>query len=326
MKTLVVLAALATCVAARNSSTEYSTKSGIRTWVDPETPSDRQMYLSSRGRQWELVMSDEFNVANRSFRPGDDHMWTSLDKPDGVNGALEVYAHNMTSTKCDSDGTCYFYIETDTANETVSVYNMYTHPPGYQNASFYYRAAMVQSWNKFCFQGGMLEVRAQLPGAVSKASNNPDLALGASGQVTDTSYYPTWPGIWMMGNLGRAIFSGSTNRMWPFSYDKCEPELFDPTNQRISACDDSPGYGLNPNQGRGAPEIDLLEGGGLAISSSLQIAPGMPSDFRLFAADAKGVDVTNPYCVYTYDCKTQGANLIDVPTAYYEQQRGHKSW
>ncbi|KAL7687536.1 putative beta-glucan synthesis-associated, SKN1 [Plasmopara halstedii] len=37
----------------------------------------------------------------------------------------------------------------------------------------------------------------------------------------------------MMGNLGRAIFSASTNRMWPFSYNKCEPDLFDPKNQRI---------------------------------------------------------------------------------------------
>ncbi|KAG6952604.1 hypothetical protein JG687_00012908 [Phytophthora cactorum] len=317
-----------TLVAGKNSSasSEYPTKSGIKTWVDPDTPNDRQMYTSSRGRQWELVMSDEFNVANRSFQPGDDHMWTSLDKPDGVNGALEIYAHNMTGTKCDDDGTCYFYIEVDSDNYTVSVYNMYKHPPGYQNSTFFYRAAMVQSWNKFCFQGGMLEVRAQLPGAVSTASGNPDLALGKNGQVTDTSYYPTWPGIWMMGNLGRAIFSGSTNRMWPFSYDRCEPEIFDPSNQRINACDDDPGYGLNPNQGRGAPEIDLLEGGGLAISSSLQIAPGMPSDFRLFPADTKGVDATNPYCVYAYNCKTDGANLIDVPTDYYEQERGHKSW
>ncbi|KAF4320440.1 hypothetical protein JM18_003567 [Phytophthora kernoviae] len=315
-------------VAGKNSSstTEYPSKSGLKPWVDPDTPTNRHMYTSSRGRPWQLVMSDEFNVANRSFRPGDDHMWTSLEKPDGVNGALEVYSHNMTSTKCDDDGTCYFYIETASDNVTISAYNMYKHPPGYENVTFYYRAAMVQSWNKFCFQGGMLEVRSQLPGAVSKASGNPDLALGKSKQVTDTTYYPTWPGIWMMGNLGRAIFSGSTNRMWPFSYDKCEPEIFDPINQRISACDDDPGYGMNANQGRGAPEIDLLEGGGLAISSSLQIAPGMPTDFRLFPADAKGVDATNPYCVYTYDCKTDGANLIDVPASYYKKERGHKSW
>ncbi|EEY56266.1 beta-glucan synthesis-associated protein, putative [Phytophthora infestans T30-4] len=251
-------------------------------------------------------MSDEFNVANRSFRPGDDHLWTSLDKPDGVNGALEIYAHNMTSTKCDGD-TCYFYIEVSDEPQTISVYNMYTYPPGFEDAYFYYRAGMVQSWNKFRFQGGLLEVKAQLP-------------------VATKAYYPTWPGIWMMGNLGRAIFSASTNRMWPFSYNKCEPDVFNPEFQRIGACDDDPGYELNPIQGRGAPEIDVLEGGGLAISSSLQIAPGMPTDFRLFPADAKGADATSPFCVYSYDCKTKGANVIDVPTSYFQQMRGHKSW
>ncbi|CAI5723524.1 unnamed protein product [Hyaloperonospora brassicae] len=321
-------ATLSTVLAAKKDFTgaTYPTKSGIKIWVDPETPAERHEYVSSRGRKWDLVMSDEYNVANRSFRPGDDHIWTSLEKPDGVNGALEIYSHNMTSTKCDSDGTCYFYIKITDEVNVFKVYNMYTHPPGYENAYFYYRAAMVQSWNKFCFQGGMLEVRAQLPGAVSKESGNPDLALGESGQVKTTEFYPTWPGIWMMGNLGRAIFSASTNRMWPYSYDKCEPDVFNPENQRISACNDNPGYGLNPNQGRGAPEIDLLEGGGLAISSSLQIAPGMPTDFRLFPADAGGADAADPFCVYKYSCMTPGANLIDVPASHYKKKRGHKSW
>ncbi|EEY58642.1 uncharacterized protein PITG_10755 [Phytophthora infestans T30-4] len=180
-------------------------------------------------------MSVEFNTLNRSFRPGDDHIWTSLEKPDGVNGAMELYSHNMTSTMCDDDGTCFFYIKAVDEVNVIHVYNMYTHPPGYVDAYFFYRAAMVQSWNKFCFQGGMLDVRAQLPGAVTEASGNPDLALGKNGKVKTTKYYPTWPGIWMMGNLGRAIFSASTNRMWPFSYDRCELDVFDPANQRISA-------------------------------------------------------------------------------------------
>ncbi|ETM44358.1 hypothetical protein L914_10389 [Phytophthora nicotianae] len=311
-------------VAAANQK-EYPTKSGLRAWVDPATPASAQSITTSRGEKWQLVMSDEFNTANRSFRPGDDHLWTSLEKPDGVNGALEVYSHNMTSTKCDADGTCYFYIEAIDDVSEITVYNAYLNPPQYENVSFFYRAGMVQSWNKFCYQGGLMEVRAQLPGALSKNSGNPDLALGKSGRVTSGSYYPTWPGIWMMGNLGRAIFSASTSRMWPFSYNKCEPDIFDPRNQRISACDDDPGYGLNPNQGRGAPEIDILEGGGVAISSSLQIAPGMPSDFRLFPAEEK-YDAKNIYCVYQYNCETPGANLIDIPTTYYEKERGHKSW
>lgn len=332
MKVVTALSYLLACTlavvppSARGATTQtYETRSKIKQWVDPATPEDRWMYTSSRGREWELVMSDEFNTKGRAFRPGQDHLWTSLEKPDGVNGALEIYSHNMTSTACDDDGTCYFFIQVVEDEQDVRVYNAHRHPPAYETAHFYYRSAMVQSWNKFCFQGGMLEVRAQLPGAVSSHSGNPDLKLGKNGPATTNQYYPTWPGIWMMGNLGRAIFSASTNRMWPFSYNKCEPDVFEPSNQRISACDSNPKHGLNPNQGRGAPEIDLFEGSGKLISASLQIAPGMPNDFRLFPASLE-LDAAKMYCVYFYDCKTKGANYIDVPTSYYMEKRGHKSW
>ncbi|KAI9985877.1 hypothetical protein PInf_024660 [Phytophthora infestans] len=265
-------------------------------------------------------MSDEFNTAGSSFEPGDDHLWTSIDKADSVNSALEIYMHNMTGTQCNGDD-CYFYIEADTGETVLTLWDDYLSPAGYEDVTFYYKAAMVQSWNKFCFQGGMIEVRAQLPGAVTNASGNPDVKTG-SGSVRASSidYYPTWPGIWMMGNLGRAIFSASTARMWPFSYNECNATIFDSQNQRISACNDDPGHGLNANQGRGAPEIDILEGGGTAISSSVQVGPGMPEDFRLIA------DAESSYCFYTYDCATEGANSIDVPKAYYENLRGHKSW
>jgi beta-glucanase (GH16 family) len=303
------------------AKTSYATKSGILPWVDPATPDDYQTYISSRGDTWELTMSDEFNTPNRSFEPGEDHMWTSIDKPDGVNAALEVYSHNMTSTECDDDDNCYFYIEAMEDDINVTVWNDYITPPGYQDVSFYYRAGMVQSWNKFCFQGGMIETRVQLPGAVSASSGNPDIESGEeSVQTTTIGYYPTWPGIWMMGNLGRAIFSASTSRMWPYSYNECNETIFESQNQRISACDDDPGSGMNPNQGRGAPEIDILEGGGTAISSSIQLGPGMPEDFRMIA------DNTSYSCMYTYDCTTEGANNVDVPTAYYEELRGYKSW
>ncbi|GAB9463562.1 Beta-glucan synthesis-associated protein [Globisporangium polare] len=307
----------------RVDAAEFEAKSGIRTWVDPATPDDRQTYVSSRGDTWELVMSDEFNMANRSFASGDDHIWTSLEKPDGVNAALEVYSHNMTSTACDDDGTCYFYIKSVDEVTNVTVWNDYASPAGYETVTFYYRSGMVQSWNKFCFQGGLVEVRAQLPGAVSSASGNPDLDGGSSARAETIKYYPTWPGIWMMGNLGRAIFSASTSRMWPFSYDKCDDAVFNSTNQRISACDDDPGSGLNPNQGRGAPEIDILEGGGSAISASVQVGPGMPTDFRTIYPS----NDSSSSCIYTSTCETKGANAPGIPAAVYEAARpDHKTW
>jgi hypothetical protein len=182
---------------------------------------------------------------------------------------------------------------------------------------------MLQTWNKFCFQGGMLEVRAQLPSVASNDTLNPDRGNGNTARAETTKFYPTWPGIWLMGNLGRALFSSSTARMWPFSYNECNESVFDSSNQRISACNSTPGHGLNPNQGRGAVEIDLLEGGGVAISSSIQIAPGMPSDYRRAAWNESLGDYS--YCMYSQECATIGANLPGVPTAYYESL-GHQSW
>ncbi|TYZ63963.1 hypothetical protein PybrP1_004205 [[Pythium] brassicae (nom. inval.)] len=285
------IAVVATTAAARNDSRgaraeprQFKTKSGIGVWVDPDTPEDRQ--------------------------------------PDGVNAALEIYAHDMTSTACDADGTCYFYIKSQDEVNKLTVWNDYINPPGYQNVTFYYRAAMVQSWNKFCFQGGMVEVSTKLPGIVDADSGNPDVAGGPSARVKALKYYPTWPGIWMMGNLGRAIFSASNTRMWPFSYNECNDKVFKSSNQRISACDADPGHGLNPNQGRGAPEIDIIEGAGNEISTSMQVGPGMPRDFRIIYPS----DDPAPGCVYTGTCKTQGANTPDVPAEYYASLRDHKTW
>jgi hypothetical protein len=187
----------------------------------------------------------------------------------------------------------------------------------------YYRAGSIQSWNKFCFQGGMVEVRVQLPGGVSSMSKNPDLKKSSKTRVTSSSYYPTWPGVWFMGNLGRALFSASTSRMWPFSYDECDERVFNSSNQRISACDPDPGSGMNPYQGRGAPEIDLLEGGGTAISSSIQIGPGMPTEYRRVDMNLTAGD--SYVCIYGKYCTTEGANDVGVPTELYGERK-YQSW
>ncbi len=65
-----------------------------------------------------------------------------------------------------------------------------------------FRGGMVNSWNKFCFSGGVVEVRLRLPGK------------------SDVS--GLWPAFWLMGNLGRATYEHSTNMMWPWSYNRCD--------------------------------------------------------------------------------------------------------
>ncbi|KAE8972929.1 hypothetical protein PR002_g26356 [Phytophthora rubi] len=65
----------------------------------------------------------------------------------------------MTSVECDDDeeGLCYLQIKSIDEVNNITVWNSYLRPPAYQNSTFYYRSGMLQTWNKFCFQGGMLE-------------------------------------------------------------------------------------------------------------------------------------------------------------------------
>jgi len=87
--------------------------------------------------------------------------------------------------------------------------------------------------------------------------------------------------------LARATYVGSTDWMWPWSYDKCDRSR--QKTQEINACEPLPHYGLDPFTGRGAPEIDLLEAmpgkGTMAyglkkpyFSASYQVAPGKPKN------------------------------------------------
>jgi hypothetical protein len=125
---------------------------------------------------------------------------------------------------------------------------------------------MVQGWNKFCMTGGIVEISAKLPG--------------------DPTTGGLWPALWMLGNLARATYVGSSNYIWPYSYNQCDEK--NRQSQKISACSKVGHFGMEPGIGRGSPEIDILEammGGPEALpstnitrpyfSTSLQIAPGL---------------------------------------------------
>lgn len=133
-----------------------------------------------------------------------------------------------------------------------------------------YQSAMIQGWNKFCFTGGILEIKAKLPGYAH---------IGG-----------LWPAMWLLGNLARGTYVGSSNNVWPWSYDKCDRTK--QSRQRFSACNKVVHYDFHPLEGRGAPEIDLLEAmpGKQELkntpvhlpyfSTSLQISPGSPDVTR----------------------------------------------
>ncbi|CAK4080544.1 unnamed protein product [Aphanomyces euteiches] len=265
-------------------------------------------------------MSDEFEQPGRLFKAGHDHLWTALDLPDGVNAALGWYNSSNVYT---TEGKLVIRVDEGPRNATY--FNQWLDSPQYETRVLHYTAAMIQSWNKFCIQGGLIEVSVKLPGAVDSKSWNPHVQhkLNPKTVISNIRFYPTWPGIWLMGNLGRALFLGSTSRMWPWSFDECDPELA--MHQRINACNSTPGYGLNPRQGRGAPEIDVLEGGGTAISSSIHVSPGMPDEFRRIPPNSKAPYWDSSFCFYNNNCRTPGANIADAPTDTFAH-RGHPSW
>ncbi|KAG5654257.1 hypothetical protein H0H81_005500 [Sphagnurus paluster] len=217
---------------------------GLPTLIDSTTPQSAYTRTGSDGKKYNLVFSDEFNTEGRTFYPGDDPFWEAVDLHYWPTGDLEWYDPSAITTE---GGSLVITLSEETIN----------------NLNF--KSGMMQSWNKLCFSTGYVEVSVSLPG---------------SPQVPGL-----WPGVWSMGNLGRAGYGATTEGMWPYSYDSCDLGTFpnqtstDGTpaaaatgapgggplsylpGQRLSACtcpgSDHPGPKVS--NGRGVPEIDILE-------------------------------------------------------------------
>ncbi|KAE9353701.1 Callose synthase 7 [Phytophthora fragariae] len=241
-----------------------------RHWIDPDT--DPKFYNISvpkgpynfGGRlndtmEYKLIFSDEFNSSKRTFEAGFDSKWTAVNIRDTTNMGQHFFLPQA--------------VQIDKGNLIIT-----TSKPKHRYRGTKYVSGSVQTWNKFCYTGGYVEVRAILPGK-----------WGIPG---------TWPAIWLMGNLGRAPFPGSLEDTWPWSFDVCAPfiEKGQKVKQKINACGNLTDkhdkgsyperYGLNPFQGRGASEIDVIEAQIKArdepayISTSLQIRPSVYDDLR----------------------------------------------
>lgn len=181
-------------------------------------------------------MSDEFNTPNRTFTDGHDPVWTALDKSDDDSNAAgggSQQFYNSSQVTTTDDG----MLKISTIIDKTMWTRLDSVKKTYKKEETYFKSGMVQSWEKFCFTGGILEVDVILPG---------DPYIGG-----------LWPAIWMLGNLGRATYEASTNNIWPWSFDTCDRTL--QPAQKISACNAQNHYGMHPFQGRGATEIDVIE-------------------------------------------------------------------
>eukprot|EP01084_Bolivina_argentea_P232183 391380_1 len=240
-------------------------------WIDPATNVEDYTFKSRvDGRVHKLVMSDEFETEGRLFKDGCDPTWTAeTHQDDSMNsaglGALHYYNYSYASTK---EG--LLDIKTTSEKTRWRGYNPYKRK--YETLEKEFRSALLSSWNKFCFTGGIIEARMKLPGKARVGG--------------------LWPAFWLLGNLGRATYEGSTNLVWPWSFDVCDREL--QPAQEISACNAVKHFGFNPKQGRGSTEIDIVEVMPGAMpeklpkwdtvgkpyqSFTLQVAPGI-SDHR----------------------------------------------
>jgi len=209
------------------------------------------------------VFSDEFNVPHRTFHDGHDPRWTALEKNDYTNDAQHYYSGDNAYT--DTEGN--LVIKSEASDTTIVGFNDVQYKK--ERVTKHFKSAMLQSWNKFCFTGGVMEAEMALPGKHDVGG--------------------LWPAFWLLGNLARHTYVGSSEHVWPWSSSVCTEKS--KTAQLISACDRVEHFGLHKGVGRGAPEIDIFEvqAGSIKantgnflkmpvgqpfMSSSYQVAPG----------------------------------------------------
>eukprot|EP00759_Apiculatamorpha_spiralis_P056286 PhF_6_TR7991/c0_g1_i1/m.12266 len=314
-------------------------------WIDPATPTSA-LRKNISNVSHVLVFSDEFvENSSRSFEYGHDAKWDALTHWYSGTGDDECYVPEGATLR---NGSLYISLE------NTIVYDMMT------NKQCLFRSAMLQTWNKFCFTGGFVDVKVQQPGTAD--------------------YGGLWSAVFMLGNLCRAGFEASTEGLWPYTYSQCDaaagsqddwfpkviPRVYNAitqtytngtpskglSGQTYSSCrtfQDVPQYNWEPYVARGCPEIDVFElivpydkaswvafrnpTTGAFITQSLQLGPKIPMNTRHgggLTGDCPG-DCTTKILTEADGLKVTGEN-VDGPTccgtvhpAYYYCMPGNRN-
>lgn len=142
-------------------------------WIDPDTPQNARKVVSypelpfrnDQEREFDLVFSDEFETDGRTMNDGQDPRWTALNSDDLTNNPLHWYSHdNVKTTNGVLNITLDVHPRTFTYTDKTRDQIKQNETGKDVNVTKEFRSGMVQSWNKFCFTGGIIEISAKLPG------------------------------------------------------------------------------------------------------------------------------------------------------------------
>ncbi|KAF9538294.1 hypothetical protein EC957_006942 [Mortierella hygrophila] len=222
------------------TATSTVVKTAMRGMVDEDTPQEKRTTVAKDGGLWDLVFSDEFNLDGRSFAPGQDPHWEAVDLPASTAmKTLENYSSDQVTTK---NGQLEITLQRDPAHPSPSGAK-FQKRDGSSSSAWKYTSGMLQSWNKMCFQGGILEVAVSLPGSPTKAGLKPR--------------------VFVLGNLARYGYPASMAGVYPSSSStssspQCNLTSTNSTVQRLNGCSAATNATLG-HKSRGAPEMTLLE-------------------------------------------------------------------
>ncbi|KAH6913815.1 glycoside hydrolase family 16 protein [Coprinopsis sp. MPI-PUGE-AT-0042] len=223
---------------------------GLHSLIDKDTPKSAYTRPSwnDNSVEMQLVFSDEFNVDNRSFYPGDDPFWEAEDMHYWATGNLEWYDPAAVTTRGGS--------------LVITLREKATH-------NLNYESGLLSSWNKFCFTGGYIETSVMLPGANNILGLWP--AIWTMGNLGRAGYGATLEGVWPysydscdVGTVSNQTINGRPAAATENGAAQNGALSFLP-GQRLSRCTcdgeahPGPKHADGTFVGRSAPEIDIFE-------------------------------------------------------------------
>lgn len=127
--------------------------------MDVDSPESACFKPAEReGRMMKLVFSDEFDRPGRTFIDGHDSRWTALESAPYSNEQVNYYNASHAFTR---DGVLDILCTNDDVTFEV---NGTREEPHAKTETRTIQTAMLQTWNKFCFSQGAVEISARMPG------------------------------------------------------------------------------------------------------------------------------------------------------------------